>query len=135
MMTGLGIGVSCPVLCRLDFDLSYGTNKSLDRNISSTSVQARLTNILNRASPTQTHNRAHNMRYPVGLAQQIPNATYMKSGNHAGISPWVQEIAIELPLPDHIYVTKDAQTTVKGEVAGYAVGFIRLGYEHYIVEN
>ena len=134
-MTGLGIGVSYPVSNNLDFDLSYGTNKSLDSNISSAIVQARLTNILNRASPTQTHISARNMRYSVGLSQQIPNATYMKSGNNTGISPWMQESAIDLPLSDHIYVTGNAQTTVKGGVAGYAVGLIGLGYEHDIVEN
>lgn len=63
----------------------------------------------------------------VGLSQQRGSSGYMKSGEAR--APAMQETSVDLFLAPRSYVTVNAQTTVGGGVAGYAVGLIGLGHE------
>ena len=53
----------------------------------------------------------------------------MKSGSNVGIEPVMQETSIDYFVSDKTYLTGNAQTTVSGGVAGYAVGILGLGHE------
>lgn len=123
------VGVSLPVSRTLDAELSYGVYNAIDANLGGTGAQARLTRVFHRSPDSTPNTGQQSWQLTMGLSAQSPNSDFMKSGSNAGINPVMQETAIDLFLTDSVYVTGNAQTTVSGGVAGYAVGLIGLGYE------
>ena len=127
-MIGAAAGVAVPLGRGFDAELSYGVIRALDSGLDGTGVQARLTRVFDRGG-TARPGPSQDWQVSIGLSAQSPNNSYMKSGSNAGISPVMQESAIDLFISDATYLTGNAQTTVNGGVAGFAIGMIGLGHE------
>ena len=61
------------------------------------------------------------------LSQQLGSTGFMKSG--ATRNPLMYDSAIDMFVSPNTYLTVSAQTTVAGEVSGYAIGQIGVGHE------
>jgi hypothetical protein len=59
----------------------------------------------------------------------------MKSRSNDGIQPLMQESSIDYFINKKTYLTGNAQTTISGGVAGYAVGLLGLGHEFDLGET
>lgn len=67
-------------------------------------------------------------RLSTGLVRQIPNAGFRRGGR-VGPAPVLQETAIDMLLSPKVYLSGTACTALGGDVAGYAIGLVGLGYE------
>lgn len=129
------LGISVPLGDMFDAELSYGVYKAVDSGLEGSGVQARLTRVFHRTPDAVSDPNPQNWQLSMGLSGQVPNGSYMKSGSNDGIDPIMQESAIDLFITDSAYVTGNAQTTVGGGVAGFAIGLIGLGYEFDLSET
>ncbi len=122
-------GVSVPLGGALDLDLSYGAWHAVDSGVGGSGPQARLTRVFLRAPGAVSDSGPQRWQFTLGLSGQSPNDDFMKSRSNAGIDPVMQESSIDLFMSDSLYVTGNAQTTISGGVAGYAIGLIGLGQQ------
>jgi len=129
LITGASGGIEFPMGNNFDLDLTYGRLKSLSSGILGHRTQLSLSRVFKRA-PTRK-NLGEHQQWQVGLGFSIqpPNRYYMKSQSNVGILPVMQESSIDYFINSKTYFTGNAQTTITGGVAGYAVGLLGLGHE------
>ena len=114
---------------KFSLDLTYGVLEALDTDVSGHGAQLGLSRVFQRYSSQGQIGEQQRWQVELGISAQPPNSSYMKSRSNVGIQPVMQESSIELFISDSIYLTGNAQTTVSGGVAGYAVGLLGLGHE------
>jgi hypothetical protein len=129
LIAGASAGIAIPVGTDFNVELTYGTLNALSTNVSGTGAQLSLSRVFGREGERTTQTEQQQWQVGLGLSTQEPNPSYMKSGSNAGIQPVMQESSIDYFLSDNVYLTGNAQTTVSGGVAGYAVGLLGVGRE------
>lgn len=129
LIAGASAGIAIPVGTDFSVQLTYGILNALSTNVSGAGAQLSLSRVFGREGERTTQAEQQQWQVGLGISIQEPNPTYMKSGSSAGIQPVMQESSIDYFLSDSLYLTGNAQTTVSGGVAGYAVGLLGLGRE------
>jgi len=129
LIASASIGMAFPIGDSFDLDFTYGALNALSSGVSGHGVQLSLSRVFE-GSPTRK-NSGEQQQWQVGLGISIqpPNASYMKSRSNVGIQPVMQESSIDYFISKKTYLTGNAQTTISGGVAGYAVGLLGLGHE------
>ena len=122
-------GVSVPLANWLDLDLAVGGTKALSGDHGGALASVRLTRVFKRAPDQSTSGKPQKWAYSFGVSVQDPNARFRKAGAPGSGRPIMQESSVDMFLSDRLYMTGNAQTAMGGEVAGYAVGLLGLGYE------
>lgn len=129
LIAGASVGVAIPVGKDFEVELAYGTLNALSTNVASNGAQLKLTRVFAHDSINKAHTEQQHWQLGLGFSMQEPNTTYMKSRSNTNIQPMMQESSIDYFLTNNVYLTGNAQTTVSGGVAGYAVGLLGLGRE------
>ena len=129
LIAGAALGTSVPMGENFSLDLTYGIVNALDSNVSGHGAQIGLSRAFARGPSLNGQGKHQQWQVGLGLSTQPPNGSYMKSGSNVGIEPVMQESSIDYFVSDKTYLTGNAQTTVSGGVAGYAVGLLGLGHE------
>lgn len=122
-------GVSVPLANWLDLDLALGGTKALTGDHGGGVASVRLTRVFKRAPDQLTTGKPQKWAYSFGLSMQDPNSTFRKAGAVGSGRPIMQESSVDMFLTERLYLTGNAQTAMGGEVAGYAIGLLGLGYE------
>ena len=128
-IAGASLGVAVPVGKDFNVELAYGTLNALSTNVAGNGAQLNLTRVFAHDSMGKIHTEQQHWQLGLGFSMQEPNTAYMKSRSNINIQPMMQESSIDYFLTDSVYLTGNAQTTVSGGVAGYAVGLLGLGRE------
>ncbi|MEX1663016.1 hypothetical protein AB4874_15380 [Thioclava sp. 15-R06ZXC-3] len=131
-----GLGVSVALLPWADFDLSVGKTLAPDGDMNATVARIGLTRVFRRsveAGPVSA--QPQHWAYTLGISMQDPNTAFRKAGATATGKPVMQESSIDLFLNDKLYVTGNAQTALGGDVAGYAIGMLGLGWRQPIADR
>jgi len=129
LIAGAAVGVAFPVGEKFSLDLTYGVLEALDTAVSGHGAQLGLSRVFQRDSSQGHIGDQQRWQIGLGISAQPPNSSYMKSRSNVGIQPVMQESSIDFFISDSTYLTGNAQTTVSGGVAGYAVGLLGLGHE------
>ena len=132
LIAGAAVGTSFPIGETFSLDLTYGILQAIDSNISGHGAQIGLSRNFARHPSQKDHRKQQKWQVGIGLSMQSPNSTYMKSRSNVGIEPVMQESSIDFFVGEKTYLTGNAQTTISGGVAGYAVGLVGLGHEFNI---
>ena len=128
-IAGAAAGIALPIAEKFDLELAHGVLTALDTSAKGHGSQISISRVLGRKVTDRQKSAAQRWQVSLGLSVQPPNDTYMKARSHDGILPIMQESSIDLFLGEKTYLTGNAQTTVSGGVAGYAVGLLGAGHE------
>ena len=128
-LVGAAIGAAFELTPYFDLEIAYRGQKAIDTQLSGHGININLSRVFNRYDDHGKSNKSQRWQIGLGLSSQVPNDNYMKAGNNKGIHPLMQETSIDLFLTENVYLTGNAQTTVNGGVAGFAIGLLGLGYE------
>ena len=131
-----GLGMSVALLPWADLDLSLGKTIAPDGDMNATVARLGLTRVFRRsraAGPVSA--QPQRWAYTLGISMQDPNAAFRKPGAPGAGKPVMQESSLDLFLSDNLYVTGNAQTALGGDVAGYAIGMLGLGWRQPISDR
>ena len=128
-IAGAAAGIALPIAEKFDLELAHGVLTALDTSAKGHGSQISISRVLGRKVTDRQKSAAQRWQVSLGLSVQPPNDTYMKARSHDDILPIMQESSIDLFLGEKTYLTGNAQTTVSGGVAGYAVGLLGAGHE------
>jgi len=134
LITGASGGISFPMSNNFDLDLTYGKLKFISSGISGHRTQLSLSRVFEKGPSKKDHREHQQWQIGLGISIQPPNQYYMKSQSNVGILPVMQESSLDYFISTKTYLTGNAQTTISGGVAGYAVGLIGLGHEFNLGE-
>ena len=129
LILGASLGMAFPISDSFDLDLTYGTLNASSSGISGKGTQLSLSRVFDRDRSGKDREEEQQWQVGLGISIQPPNASYMKSRSNVGIQPVMQESSIDYFISTKMYLTGNAQTTISGGVAGYAVGLLGLGHE------
>jgi hypothetical protein len=129
LIFGASLGMAFPISDSFDLDLTYGTLNASSSGISGKGAQLSLSRVFDRDRSRKDREEEQQWQVGLGISIQPPNASYMKSRSNVGIQPVMQESSIDYFISTKTYLTGNAQTTISGGVAGYAVGLLGLGHE------
>jgi hypothetical protein len=129
LIAGASGGIAFPMGDNFDLDLTYGKIKSLSSGITGNRTQLSLSRVFKRGPTRKNYGEHQQWQVGLGISIQPPNNYYMKSQSNVGIFPVMQESSVDYFISTKTYFTGNAQTTISGGVAGYAVGLIGLGHE------
>lgn len=129
LIAGASGGIAFPIGDNFDLDLTYGKIKSLSSGITGNRTQLSLSRVFKRGPTRKNYGEHQQWQVGLGISIQPPNNYYMKSQSNVGIFPVMQESSVDYFISTKTYFTANAQTTISGGVAGYAMGLIGLGHE------
>ena len=135
LIAGASVGMAFPIGELFDLDLTYGTLSAVSSNVSGSVTRLSLSRVFGRDTKRVHSMEQQQWQVGLGLSIQPPNASYMKSRSNDGIQPLMQESSIDYFINKKTYLTGNAQTTISGGVAGYAVGLLGLGHEFDLGET
>ena len=134
LIAGASGGITFPMGDNFDLDLTYGKMKSLSSGITGHRTQLSLSRVFKRGPTRKNYGEHQQWQVGLGISVQPPNNYYMKSQSNVGILPVMQESSVDYFISRKTYFTGNAQTTISGGVAGYAVGLLGLGHEFNLGE-
>lgn len=134
LIAGASGGISFPMGDNFDLDLTYGKMKPLSSGITVHRTQLSLSRVFKRHPTRKNYDEHQQWQIGLGISIQPPNHYYMKSQSNVGILPVMQESSLDYFISTKAYFTVNAQTTISGGVAGYAVGLLGLGHEFNLGE-
>ena len=134
LIAGASGGIAFPMGDNFDIDLTYGKMKSLSSGVTGHRTQLSLSRVFKKGPIRKNYAEHQQWQVGLGISIQPPNNYYMKSQSNVGILPVMQESSIDYFISTKTYFTGNAQTTISGGVAGYAVGLLGLGHEFNIGE-
>lgn len=126
ILGNVGVGIAVPIASWGDIELVLGKSIALDGDASGLGATVRLTRVFGRNG--KSSGTLQNWQFSTGLSLQSPNATFRNPGATKSGSPIMVETSVDLFLGKDFYITGNAQTTVDGNVGGYAIGLIGAGY-------
>ncbi|TMV88305.1 hypothetical protein FGG78_17250 [Thioclava sp. BHET1] len=130
------LGMSIALLPWADLDLSVGKTVAPTGDMNGTIARVNLTRVFRRAiDEPSVSNHPQRWIYSLGISSQQPNADFRKAGAPGSGHPVMQESSVDMFLTDNLYATGNAQTALGGEVAGYAIGMIGLGWRQPIADR
>lgn len=127
-MVSAGAGISVPLTQWADLDLMLGATTAPDGDFSAKTAQVRLTRVFQREARATTPG-PQKWAYSFGISMQDAGSDFRKPGAPGAGNPIMQESSADMFLGERLYLTGNAQTALGGEVAGYAIGMLGLGYE------
>ncbi|WP_461468980.1 hypothetical protein [Pararhodobacter sp.] len=131
--TGAGLlleasaGVSIAMTRRFDLALSLGAIAAADGDFRAASISLGFVRAFNRARTGDTDGQRWALSTGLSFQQTAPSF-FIAPGNPNSVVS-MQETSLDYFIGERLYVTGNAQTTVAGGVAGYALGLVGLGYE------
>ena len=134
LIAGASGGIAFPMGDNFDIDLTYGKMKSLSSGVTGHRTQLSLSRVFKKGPIRKNYAEHQQWQVGLGISIQPPNNYYMKSQSNVGILPVMQESSVDFFISKKTYFTGNAQTTISGGVAGYAVGLLGLGHEFNIGE-
>lgn len=123
LLAGVEFGASLPLSALWEVEATAGTVSAVDGAFDAQTGGLRLVRVFHRDEGESAP--LPRLVLSVGLSQQRGSRGYMKSGEARATA--MQETSVDLYVAPSTYVTVNAQTTVGGGVAGYAVGMIGMG--------
>lgn len=129
LLVGAAAGITFPLREKFNFELTYGALAAIDTDLSGHGMQISLSRPFSEDGSREQKSKPQLWQVGLGMSAQPPNTSYMKSRSNVGIQPMMQESSIDLFISDNTYLTGNAQTTVSGGVAGYALGLLGMGHE------
>ncbi len=131
LLLGLGGGVAWQVAQGADIELGLNAITAPDGDMTGLATSLRLVRVFDRKGGTATA-QPQNWVFSIGVSAQSPNAGFHKPGTTGRGTVIMQESSLDLMLGPHFYLTGNAQTTMGGGVAGYAIGLVGLGWTHRV---
>ena len=120
------LGISVPVSRAFDLELAVGAQGAASGDYRASTVALNLTRVFNRPGQPATDQR---WAFSTGISVQQTHAGYFQNPANTSNAVFMQESALDYFVGQSLYVTGNAQTTVGGGAAGYAIGMMGLGYE------
>lgn len=131
LLVGFGGGLAWQIT--EDADLEFGLTGLIapDGDMSGASAALRLVRVFGRKAG-DLEAWPQNWVISLGLSAQMPSAGFYKPGMLGNGTVIMQESSLDMMLGKHFYLTGNAQTSMDGGVAGYAIGLVGLGWTHQI---
>ncbi|OCX67110.1 hypothetical protein BFP70_02810 [Thioclava sp. SK-1] len=120
-----GVGLAVPLSSGLDVQFSLG-QQIADGAFDGTYGQIRLARVFARDTRAP---QAQRWQFSAGLSLQVENDGLRKASSFGSGNIVMQESSLDMFLTDQLYLTGNAQTTMSGDVSGYAIGMLGVGYE------
>lgn len=127
LLVGLGGGLAFQIAEGADLELGVTGVMAPDGDMAGVSASLRLVRVFGRAAGSRPA-RPQDWAFTTGLSAQVPNAGFHKPGTTGKGTVIMQETSLDMMLGKHVYLTGNAQTTMDGGVAGYAIGLVGLGW-------
>ncbi len=127
-LLSLGAGVAVPVAPWADVEFALGGVASAGE-YKGAQASVRLVRVFARDPGATAPGGGQKWAYTLGVAMQDPNPGFRKPGVTATARPILQESSVDMFLTERSYISGTAQTALGGDVAGYAIGLLGLGYE------
>lgn len=123
-------GVRLPVTRKLDAELSFGGIVAPTGDFRAAQVSLAVVRSFGRtrAADHSGTEDAQRWAFSGGLSVQETGPGYFKGAANPARFVVMQESSVDYFLGQNLYVTGNAQTTLHGGAAGYAVGLLGLGY-------
>ena len=123
----LGVGAGVRIAPWADLEFVLGGTRAAGGDFGGATGTLRLVRVFDRGQGSTTGG-PQRWAYSAGLSIQDPNASFRRPGATATGRPVMQESSLDLFLTDALYLTGTAQTAMGGDVAGFAIGTLGLGY-------
>lgn len=120
-------GLRMPVTRRMDAELSFGGIVAPTGSFRAATVSLGV--MRNFGRTRSTDETPQRWAYSGGISVQRTGPGYFIGNTNTARHVVMQESSVDYFLGRNLYVTGNAQTTLKGGTAGYAVGLLGLGYE------
>ena len=128
LLLGLGGGLAWQIAPWADVELGLDGVVAPFGEMQGAQASLRLVRVFNRTAGTQANANPQAWAFSLGMSAQMPNAGFHKPNTPGHGAAIMQESSIDLMLGRHLYLTGNAQTTMGGHVAGYALGLVGLGW-------
>lgn len=131
LLLGAGGGLAYRVTDGLDVELGLNALSAPDGNMDGLVTTLRLVRVFDRRGGPEG-GKPQDWVFSLGLSAQAVHPGFHKPGTPGRGTVLMQESSLDLMLNRHFYLTGNAQTTMDGGVAGYAIGLLGLGWTHPI---
>jgi len=121
-----GAGVTVPLFYGFEAEIGAQATAAPGGNFTAFAPYVRAA--LNFGGNKRPYLATRHWQLTLGLSEQEPNSGFRKPGATSNATPVLVESSLDLFLTEHLYFTGNAQTAVTGDVGGYAVGLLGLGY-------
>lgn len=125
LLIGATLGVQAPVTRGLGVELSFGALTAPSGGFRGSAVSLALVRRFDGTQGTEPQRWA----FSAGVSAQQTGAGYFVAPPGPSSMVIMQESSIDYFIGRHAYLTGNAQTTMYGGVAGYAIGMVGVGYE------
>ena len=126
LLATVGAGAAIPLFRGFEAEIGGQATTALDGDFTAFAPYVRTA--LNFGGTKPPYSEARHWQLTLGFSEQEPNSGFRRPGATSNASPVLVETSLDLFLTDRIYFTGNAQTAVLGDVGGYAVGLLGLGY-------
>ncbi|PKN11720.1 MAG: hypothetical protein CVU69_11245 [Deltaproteobacteria bacterium HGW-Deltaproteobacteria-4] len=134
LMSMAGLGARYNFATGIALEAALGARSSLEGGFLALTPHIKASLPLSQL-PSGRNKRSVHWQLSTGLALQKPNPGYWKGHKHSSPSPIMFETAIDFFIREHLYLTGQGYTAILGDVGGYQVGLLGIGYQIDFTKN